>query len=148
MRDFVLAVVGRVADVRMKASDRPLSEVWRETPPAAKAHPTVPLRRSATRGVGVSESGGPQVISGREGLVGPAGLVAEAMVVAAEGSEVRGDGGPAFGVRDAVVDVAVSGGHAAAGKHTTGVGGFDLATLADGGAPAGGSGVDDLTGGR
>ena len=58
----------------------------------------------------MAEFGGPFVFAVWEGLVDPSGLVADdVVVVAAEGGEVGGDGGPALCVGDAVVEVAVGG---------------------------------------
>jgi len=65
----------------------------------------------------VAEGAGPQVIAVPERTVGPATKVPVAVVVAAEGSEVLAAGGPASGPGDAVVEIAVGGGHTAAREH-------------------------------
>ncbi len=49
-------------------------------------------------------------------------------------------------VGEAVVEVAVGGGHATAGEHTVGVVGLDFSALAGGGASSGDAVVDDLAG--
>ncbi len=86
------------------------------------------------------------VVAVGEGLVVPVGLVADFVVVAAEGGEVGWFGGSPLAIGDLVVEVGVGGGHATAGEYAVGIGGFDLATVAGGGASAGDAVVDDLAG--
>ena len=70
-------------------------------------------------------------------MVGPAGLVADAVVVSAEGCEVVDVCGSAFRPWGAVVEVAVGGGHATSWEDAGGVSGFDLAALTGGWSSAG-----------
>ena len=68
--------------------------------------------------MGVAEWAGPLVVAVVESLEVPVGLVFEAVVVPAERREVVFAGGASVCPGLAVVDVAVDGGHAAAGEDT------------------------------
>lgn len=81
-----------------------------------------------------------------EWLVFPEVLVSSGVVVAAEGDEVADAGGSAFGVGDAVVEVALGGGHAAPGEYAGGVEGFDDTFLADEGSAYRGADVGGQSG--
>ena len=74
-------------------------------------------------------------------MVCPAGLVPEAVIVAAQRYELLAGGWSSLREGNAVVEVAVGGGHAAPGEDTGGVEGFDPAALAGGGATPGGATV-------
>ena len=73
-------------------------------------------------------------------------MVADAVVVAAGGSQVTRGGAATLEPGDAVVDVAVGGGHATAGEHTGGMAGLNLSALGSSGAAAGDTAVQDAAG--
>jgi len=100
----------------------------------------------AAGGVGVAESGGPEVVAAGEGLVGPSGLVSDPVVVTAPRRQVLHRGRSVLAVGDAMVEVTAGGGRPAAGEHTCRVAGFDFAALRVGGSPPGGAVVNRLTG--
>ena len=71
------------------------------------------------------------VVAVGEGLVGPSGLVFDAVVVAAEGCEVVDAGFSAVYPSGPVVEVTVDGWHAASGEDAGLVAGLDVATLSE-----------------
>jgi hypothetical protein len=72
--------------------------------------------------------------------------VADDVVVAAQRGEVFGLGAPTFGPRNAVIDIAINGGHAASRVDTGAIAGLDKATLRCGGSAAGDATIDGQAG--
>ena len=108
----------------------------------------LPLWGSAAGGVGVSEFGCPLDIAAGEWSVGPAGLVADAVVVSAEGGEIADLSRAALRPGDLVVEITGAGGHATPGKHTTRMEGFDMTLLAGSRSTSRQSLVNRHSGGR
>jgi hypothetical protein len=94
--------------------------------------------------VGVAEWAAPLVVAVGESGVGPFEGVAVGVVVTAEGVELVAVGGVAFGVGDAVVEVASGGRGSASGEHARFVAHLDVATGVGVGAAAGDVGVDEV----